>query len=56
MTSDDLLIASLMRSLAITTEDVMVHAWRPTSREGTGTDQEHTARSYDTLHLDEEDH
>ena len=43
MTSDDLLIASLIRSLAITTEDVMVHAWRPTSREGTGTDQEHTA-------------
>ena len=43
MTSDDLLIASLIRSLAITTEDVMVHAWRPTSREGTGTDQERTA-------------
>ena len=43
MTSDDLLFASLIRSLAITTEDVMARAWRPASREGTGTDQERSA-------------
>jgi hypothetical protein len=51
MTSDDLLIASLIRSLAITTEDVMARAWRPASREGTGTDQ---ARSRNVPGTDQE--